>query len=97
MKLFTRQQNPAVDKSQESIGWRNSMKNIPVRSILSMPGSWYSPLSGLLASYLSKLLECNINVPKTVASKVASAQLPEGFELASFDVSSLFTMVPVQE
>ena len=34
---------------------------------------------------------------KIVISEVASAQLPGGFELASFGVSSLFPMVPVQE
>ena len=73
-------------------------QNIPVRPILPLPGFWSSTLTGLLASYLSKLPDCNIKVnPKTVDSGVASAELPEGFELAPFDVSSLFTRVPVQE
>ena len=73
-------------------------KNIPVRPIVSMPGTCYNALSKKIAGIMSKVPECNIQTrPHLVAGELSQVNLPPGHELVSLDVTSLFTMVPVDE
>ena len=72
--------------------------NIPVRPVLSMPGSAYHKVTVQVAECLAKVPECNINSStQQVSETVSNILLEEGEELVSFDVSSLYTNVPVEE
>ena len=74
-------------------------KNIvPLRPVLSMPGSSYFKVGDQVAEWLSKVPECKINCSsKMIADKLAEIKLAEDEELISFDVVSLYTNVPVNE
>ena len=74
-------------------------KNIvPLRPVLSMPGSSYFKIGDQVAEWLSKVPECKINCSsKMIADKLAEIKLAEDEELISFDVVSLYTNVPVNE
>ena len=73
-------------------------KDIPVRPVLSMPGSAYHKIGKFLAQFVSHVPECNINTSsKHISDKIKSVHLDEGEELISFDVVSLYTNVPVIE
>ena len=70
----------------------------PVRPVLSMPGSAYHLIANQVAEWLSTVPECQINSStKEISEKVSSIQLAENEELVSFDVTSLYTNVPVME
>ena len=70
----------------------------PVRPVLSMPGSAYYGIAKQVAFWLSHVPECNINSStKTVCDSLNTTQLAANETLVSFDVSSLYTNVPVME
>lgn len=71
---------------------------IPTRPVLSMPGSSYYKIGVQVAEWLSKVPACQINAStKEIADSLKNVQLEEDEELVSFDVSSLYTNVPVME
>ena len=70
----------------------------PVRPVLSMPGSSYYNIATCVAGWLSAVDECGINSStKQISDCLGHIQLEEEEELVSFDVSSLYTNVPVIE
>ena len=72
--------------------------NIPIRPVVSMPGSAYHKIAKKVSKWLSVVEECKINTStKSIVEKIADIEQPEGHELVSFDVCSLYTNVPVQE
>ena len=72
--------------------------SVPVRPVLSIPGSPYYNIA-------SKVMKCLSVVPKSkcqssskkIADQLKDIYLEEGEVLGSFDVVSLYTNVPVQE
>ena len=73
-------------------------ENVPLRPVLSMPGSAYFNIARQVADWLSVVPECNINSStKEVADKLSDISLPDNTEMVSFDVVSLYTNVPVDE
>ena len=73
-------------------------ENVPLRPVLSMPGSAYFKIARQVADWLSVVPECNINSStKEVADKLSDISLPDNTEMISFDVVSLYTNVPVDE
>ena len=72
--------------------------NIPLRPVLSMPGSAYHSVAQQVSEWLSKIPEAQINSSaKLVLDKIKSLELAEYEEMVSFDVSALYTNVPVKE
>ena len=72
--------------------------NTPMRPVLSMPGSAYAKIGKQVALWLSKVPECNINAStQLISDAIKNLTLPNTDELISFDVSSLYTNVPVME
>ena len=72
--------------------------NIPVRPVLSMPGSVYHVVAQQVADWLEAVPECRINSStKMICDKLKEIELAEDEEPISFDVSSLYTNVPVME
>ena len=70
----------------------------PIRPVLSMPGSAYFGVASQVAFWLSLIPECQINSStKSVCDSLHELQLDKNEELVSFDVSSLYTNVPVRE
>jgi len=70
----------------------------PVRPVLSMPGSSYYNIATCVAGWLSAVDECGINSStKQISDCLGHIELEEEEELVSFDVSSLYTNVPVLE
>ena len=70
----------------------------PLRPIVSMPGSPYQRVAKQVAAWLSLVPECNINTSTDkVAKQLQSTVLSEDETLISFDVTSLYTNVPVKE
>ena len=72
--------------------------NIPLRPVLSMPGSPYHKIAQKVAELLSVVSETKVNcsTQKTVDSwKRATLEFDE--VIISFDVTSLYTNVPVKE
>ena len=73
-------------------------ENCPMRPVLSMPGSAYAKIGEQVAFWLSKVPECNINSStQEISTFLKDKTLPQDNELVSFDVSSLYTNVPVRE
>ena len=73
-------------------------ENIPVRPVLSMPGSAYHGVANQVAFWLSYVEECKINCStQTIRDSLKDLQLDENTEFVSFDVKSLYTNVPVSE
>ena len=71
---------------------------VPVRPVLSMPGSAYHQIGEYVAGCLEKVPECKINASsKLISDKIGSTILSKDKELVSFDVVSLYTNVPLQE
>lgn len=71
---------------------------IPTRPVLSMPGSIYHPIAKIVTEWLNVVPECKINTStKKVADSLKEIELEEDEVMVSFDVSSLYTNVPVQE
>ncbi len=73
-------------------------KDVPVRPVLSMPGSPYHQVAEQVAEWLAVVPECGINSStKEISDKISSIRLADDEELVSFDVTSLYTNVPVME
>ena len=71
---------------------------IPLRPVLSMPGSVYHPVAKVVTDWMKVVPECQINTStKSVADSLKEVKLEEDEVIVSFDVSSLYTNVPVQE
>ena len=73
-------------------------ESVPVRPVLSMPGSPYCKLAEKVAKWLSVIPESKINcsTQKTV-DQLKNVKLDPEEVMISFDVSSLYTNVPVNE
>ena len=72
--------------------------DMPVRPVLSMPGSVYYNVAKQVAKWLSVIPECQINCStKSICDSLGNVKLEENEELVSFDVVSLYTNVPVME
>jgi hypothetical protein len=72
--------------------------DVPLRPILSMPGSAYHKIALQVAEWLPVVDECKVNSStKTIADDLEHIQLEADEEIISFDVSSLYTNVPVIE
>ena len=70
----------------------------PMRPVLSMPGSAYHKIGKQIATWLSVVPECLINTStKKICDSLKDIKLKPDEELISFDVSSLYTNVPVKE
>ena len=71
---------------------------IPLRPVLSMPGTSYYKIGLQVAEWLSVVPECRINSStKSIVDMLKNVELDEDTEMVSFDVSSLYTNVPVME
>ena len=72
--------------------------NVPMRPVLSMPGSAYHKVAEYVAKCLSVVPECNINAStKHICDSLKTISLEVDEEVVSFDVVSLYTNVPVME
>ena len=72
--------------------------DIPVRPVLSMPGSAYHKIGEYVSDCLSVVPQCNINAStKEICDKIKDTKLEGDEEMVSFDVVSLYTNVPVKE
>ena len=70
----------------------------PMRPVLSMPGSAYHKIGKQIATWLSEVPEYQINTStKKICDSLKDIKLRPDEELVSFDVSSLYTNVPVKE
>ena len=73
-------------------------RDVPTRPVLSMPGSSYYKIASQIADWLSVVDECNINSStKSISDSLRDIKLQNDDVLVSFDVSSLYTNVPVYE
>ena len=73
-------------------------KNTPMRPVLSMPGSAYHKIAVQIANWLKCVPECKINSSsKSICDKLKTVTLEKDEIVVSFDVSSLYTNVPVIE
>ena len=73
-------------------------ESVPVRPVLSMPGSPYYKLAEKVTKWISVIPESKINcsTQKTV-DQLKNVKLDPEEVMMSFDVSSLYTNVPVNE
>ena len=72
--------------------------DVPMRPVLSMPGSAYHKIATQVTKWLSVVDECNIrSSTKKVCDMLSDITLDDDEVLVSFDVTSLYTNVPVQE
>ena len=72
--------------------------DVPLRPVLSMPGSAYYKIANQVAEWLSVVEECKINYStKSIVDSLRDINLERDHVLVSFDVSSLYTNVPVYE
>ena len=70
----------------------------PMRPVLSMPGSAYHGVAQVVANWLSNVPECKINCStKSICDSLKDIKLNENESIISFDVTSLYTNVPVLE
>ena len=71
---------------------------VPLRPVLSMPGSPYHNIAEKVTKWLSVIPESKSQCSsKKVSEEVKELRLEEGEVLVSFDVVSLYTNVPVNE
>ena len=72
--------------------------NVPVRPVLSMPGSPYYKIAEKVTKWLSMVPESKINCStKKTVDQLKDVTLDTDEVVISFDVSSLYTNVPVNE
>ncbi|XP_066920124.1 uncharacterized protein [Clytia hemisphaerica] len=72
--------------------------SVPLRPVLSMPGSAYFKIAKQVADWLSVVSECRINsYTKEIADSLRDIELDDDTEIVSFDVVSLYTNVPVDD
>ena len=67
----------------------------PLRPIVSMPGAAYHKIAKKVASWLSVVPECRINTSTQKVSRMIQTDIGNDELLISFDVTSLYTNVPV--
>lgn len=73
-------------------------QSVPVRPVLSMPGSPYDNVGTVVTKWLSVIPESQIRCSnKDVVEKLKNTTLGQDEVMVSFDVSSLYTNVPVDE
>ena len=74
-------------------------ENLKLRPIVSTCGTFYYDTAKFLASYLMPLTENEYNIKNTTdfAARLQNRTLDENEILVSYDVSSLFTEVPLDE
>ena len=73
-------------------------KSIPLRPVLSMPGSPYYNTATMVTKWLSVIPESKSQCSsKKISDQLKDITLEEGEVLVSFDVVSLYTNVPVLE
>ena len=73
-------------------------KDIPLRPVLSMLGSAYHKIGKKVSEWLKVVSECNINTSsKIISDSLDDIELNENEILVSFDVTLLYTNIPVQE
>ena len=91
--------NPVGSQPARLYGLAKIHKNaVPLRPVLSMPGSAYHKIATHVAEWLSVVDECKINAStQQISNSLSHIKLEENEELVSFDVSSLYTNVPVIE
>ena len=71
---------------------------VPVRPVLSMPGSAYHQVAEYVAEQLANVPQCKINASTdAISKKLKESKLEKDEEMISFDVVSLYTNVPVLE
>ena len=71
---------------------------VPTRPFLSMPGSAYHKIGLKCTEWLSVVKECQVNSStKSISESLKSITLEEDEVIVSFDVTSLYTNVPVNE
>ena len=71
---------------------------IPLRPVLSMPGSAYYEVAKQIAVWLKLVPECQINCStESLVNHIKKTKLEKDEILVSFDVVSLYTNVPVLE
>ena len=81
------------------ISINDSVDKLPIRPIISNIGT----PTYQLAKYLAKLLlplanpEYTVTSTKDFIEKIKNVKVPDGHQLVSFDVKSLFTNVPLQK
>ena len=72
-------------------------QRVPVRPV-SMPGSAFYKIGNQISKWLSVVDECNINSStKLISDRLPDIELDEESELISFDMTSLYTNVPLNE
>ena len=66
--------------------------------MLSMSGSVYYPILNVVTEWLNVVPECQINTStEKIGDSLKTVQLDSDDVIVSFDVSSLYTNVPVQD
>ena len=72
--------------------------NVPLRPVLSMPGSSYYKIAKKVSKWLAVVPECQINTSsKEISESLGDIVLDENSEIVSFDIVSLYTNVPVDD
>ena len=72
--------------------------NVPLRPVLSMPGSAYHNIADQIAKWLKVVDECNIKTSSNdISENIGNIELDPDEEMISFDVTALYTNVPVKE
>ena len=72
--------------------------NTPMRTVLSMPSSPYYRIAAKVTKWLSVVPQSKINCSsKKTVDQLKNIQLDDDEVMISFDVSSLYTNVPVDE
>ena len=73
-------------------------RDIPLRPVLSMPGSPYHTIATQIADWLSVVDECKINSStEKISNKLQDIKINEDEQIISFDIVALYTNVPVLE
>ena len=76
-----------------------NMDQLPIRPIVSNIGTATYQLAKYLAKLLSPLSQSQYTVKSTkdLIQKIHNVNVPDGFNMISFDVKSLFSSIPLEE
>ena len=73
-------------------------KDVPLRPVLSLPGSCYENLTNELAKLFDQVVGAGLETStEKVRNSIAAAELDRDEVMISLDVKSLYTNVPVDE
>ena len=87
-----------VDSHLDCIVAKFHKPTVPLRPVLSMPGSPYDNLGTVVTQWLSVIPCSQIRcTKKDVTDKIKEVTLEDDELMVSFDVSSLYTNIPVDE